>query len=89
MRGKWDPGAQVFTTYGFLKPWHTQYSYPVRIYKYRYRSGAWKSYGYVLAKAGDARPLGNKNLAVHTSAEDWPWHGTALAVHLIRMSRSR
>ncbi len=27
---------------------------------------------------------GNKNLVVHTSAENFPWQGTTLAVHLIR-----
>lgn len=32
------------------------------------------------------RPLnpGNKNLTVHTDREAFPWHGTTLAVHLIR-----
>jgi 4-amino-4-deoxy-L-arabinose transferase-like glycosyltransferase len=32
------------------------------------------------------RPLtpGNKNLVVHTSAEAFPWHGSVLAIHLIR-----
>jgi len=28
---------------------------------------------------------GNKNMVVHTSAENFPWHNTALAVHLIRL----
>lgn len=28
--------------------------------------------------------FGNKNMVVHTSAESFPWHNTALAVHLIR-----
>lgn len=37
--------------YGYLKPRHTAGTYPVRIYKYRYVSGKWKSYGYVKAKA--------------------------------------
>lgn len=36
------------------------------------------------AKIGIPLAYGNKNLIVHTSAEDWPWHNTALAVHLIR-----
>lgn len=40
-----------FTSYGYLKPRHTSGSYPVRIYKYRYVSGKWKSYGYVKARA--------------------------------------
>jgi 4-amino-4-deoxy-L-arabinose transferase-like glycosyltransferase len=32
------------------------------------------------------RPLtpGNKNLVVHTAAEAFPWHGSVLAIHLIR-----
>jgi len=37
--------------YGYLKPRHTAGTFPVRIYKYRYVSGKWKSYGYVKAKA--------------------------------------
>ena len=44
---------RAFTTYGYLKPRHTSGSYPVRIYKYRYVSGVWKSYGYVTAKASN------------------------------------
>ncbi len=28
---------------------------------------------------------GNTNLAVHTSSENWPWRGTALAVRLVRL----
>ncbi len=45
--------SRAFTTYGCLKPWHTAGTYPARIYKYRYVSGAWKSYGYVTAKASN------------------------------------
>lgn len=41
------------TVYGALKPRHTASTYPVRIYKYRYVSGKWRSYGYVKAKASD------------------------------------
>ncbi len=36
------------------------------------------------AKIGIPLAFGNKNLIVHTSAEDFPWRGTTLAVHLIR-----
>ncbi len=36
------------------------------------------------AKIGIPLAFGNKNLIVHTHAEDFPWHNTALAVHLIR-----
>ena len=44
---------RAFTAYGYLKPRHTAGSYPARIYKYRYVSGSWKSYGYVSAKASN------------------------------------
>lgn len=37
------------------------------------------------AKIGIPLLFGNKNMIVHTSAESFPWHGTALAVHLIRL----
>lgn len=37
------------------------------------------------AKIGVPLAYGNKNMVVHTSAEDFPWRGTALAVHLIRL----
>jgi hypothetical protein len=36
------------------------------------------------AKIGIPLAFGNKNLIVHTSAEDLPWSDTTLAVHLIR-----
>ncbi|MEZ5125280.1 MAG: VCBS repeat-containing protein [Thermoleophilia bacterium] len=39
------------SVYGYLKPRHTAGTYPVRIYKYRYVGGIWKSYGFVKAKA--------------------------------------
>lgn len=34
---------------------------------------------------GVVTPDGNINLAVHTSAENFPWRGTALAVRLVRL----
>ncbi|MBI5305121.1 MAG: glycosyltransferase family 39 protein [Chloroflexi bacterium] len=37
------------------------------------------------ARIGIPLDFGNKNLVVHTSAESFPWHNTALAVHLIRL----
>lgn len=37
------------------------------------------------AKIGVPLAFGNKNLVVHTSAEHFPWQGTTLAVHLIRL----
>ena len=36
------------------------------------------------AKIGIPLAFGNKNLIVHSSAEDFPWQDTTLAVHLIR-----
>jgi hypothetical protein len=36
------------------------------------------------ARIGIPLDYGNKNLIVHTSAENFPWRNTALAVHLIR-----
>jgi len=45
--------SKYYTVYGYLKPRHTAGTYPVRIYKYRYVNGAWKSYGYVRAKVSN------------------------------------
>jgi len=45
--------SKYYTVYGYLKPRHTSGTHPVRIYKYRYVSGHWKSYGYVSAKASN------------------------------------
>ncbi len=45
--------ARSFNVRGYLKPHHTAATYPVRIYKYRYVSGVWKSYGFSTAKAID------------------------------------
>ena len=48
--------SRYYTIYGYLKPRHTSGTYPVRIYRYkRTRSGKWKSYGYVKAKARNYR----------------------------------
>jgi hypothetical protein len=45
--------TRSYTVYAYLKPRHTAGTYPVRIYKYRYVSGKWKSYGYVKARASN------------------------------------
>ena len=37
------------------------------------------------AKIGVPLAFGNKNMIVHTGAENFPWQGTTLAVHLIRL----
>jgi len=36
------------------------------------------------AQIGIPLAYGNKNMVVHTTAENFPWHGTVLAVHLVR-----
>lgn len=41
------------TISGYLKPRHTAGTFPVRIYKYRYVSGKWRSYGYARGKASN------------------------------------
>ena len=45
--------TRYYAAYGYLKPRHTSGTYPVWIYKYRYVNGAWRSYGYVKAKASN------------------------------------
>lgn len=37
------------------------------------------------AVVGEPLVVGNKNMLIHTQREDWPWQGTSLAVHLIRL----
>ena len=37
-----------------------------------------------LGNKGTPASLGNKNVFIHTEREAWPWHGTALAMHLLR-----
>ncbi len=34
---------------------------------------------------GNAAALVNRNQIIHTAAEAWPWHGTVLAAHLLRI----
>jgi len=38
-----------------------------------------------MANTGQPLAAGNKNLVIHTQREAFPWQGTALAVHLIRL----
>ena len=45
--------TKYYSVYGYLKPQHKAGTYPVRIYRYRYERGAWKSYSYVNAKAAN------------------------------------
>ncbi len=37
------------------------------------------------AAVGQAEVGDNKNMMVHTQAEDWPWQGVVLSAHLIRL----
>ena len=37
------------------------------------------------AVVGLPQLIGNKNMMIHTDRERWPWQGTTLAVHLIRL----
>jgi len=45
--------SKSYSVYGSLKPRHASGTNPVRIYRYRYVSGHWKSYSYVKAKASN------------------------------------
>jgi len=45
--------TRYYPVYGTLRPRRTAGSYPVRIYRQRYVAGAWKSYGYVTARASN------------------------------------
>jgi hypothetical protein len=45
--------AKTYSVSGYLKPRHTAGTYALRIYKERYVSGTWRSYGYVKAKASN------------------------------------
>jgi 4-amino-4-deoxy-L-arabinose transferase-like glycosyltransferase len=38
-----------------------------------------------LSNIGHPTTPGNKNLVIHTAAEASPWHGTVLAIHIIRL----
>ena len=37
------------------------------------------------AIVGQPLVVGNKNMMIHTDRENWPWRGSVLAVHLIRL----
>jgi len=43
----------AFSARGMLYPRHTAGTSPIRVYRYRYVSGKWKSYGYATAKVSD------------------------------------
>jgi hypothetical protein len=54
--------ARAASVYSVIVPQHSAGTYPVRIYRYRYTAGYWKSYGYVLARAYSI-PGGSKAIA--------------------------
>lgn len=56
---------------GMIYPGHAPGSRPVRIYRYRYVSGTWKSYGYVSATAA-----GTGSGSVYSAAFALPYAGT-------------
>jgi len=80
-----DPGRRT--------DWHQEGSQPPLYYLMAAALTAWVPTGdfsavYVPnphAVVGEPLVVGNKNMMVHTAREDWPWRGTTLAVHLIRL----
>jgi len=52
--GRKSASRRKYYTYaGTLRPKHAAGTYPVRIYRWKYVSGKWKSYGYLKARASD------------------------------------
>ncbi len=44
----------------------------------------WLGNPHTLLGRPTADPVGNKNMVIHTAAEDFPYHGVALAMHIAR-----
>jgi len=67
-----------FRVYGYVAPRHAAGSAVVRIYRFRYVSGAWKSYGYVMAKVSDyyghSRYATSLSLPVRGKWRLWTYH---------------
>ena len=70
--------TRYYTVAGYMKPRHSAGSYPVRIYRWRYEGGAWKSYGYVWAKAYDYSTYTKYARAVRLPYKGW-WRLRAYA----------
>jgi len=73
-------------------PWQQEGSQPPLYYWWMAFATRWidtgdapeRLYRNPFAAVGDASLEANRNIIIHTPAEDFPWHGTTLAVHLIR-----
>ena len=73
-----------------LKPRHSAGGFPVRIYKYRYVAGKWRSYGYVKAKASDYRTYTRCSCKVKLSIKGtWRLRAQAPADSLHKATWSR
>jgi 4-amino-4-deoxy-L-arabinose transferase-like glycosyltransferase len=76
-----------------IAPWHQEGSQPPLYYLLMAALISWVDTGDFSdvqqpnphAIVGLPQVVGNKNMMVHTDREDWPWRGTTLAVHLIRL----
>jgi 4-amino-4-deoxy-L-arabinose transferase-like glycosyltransferase len=74
-------------------PWHQEGSQPPLYYLVAAGATAWidtSDFSQVQrpnphAIAGLPQVIGNKNMMLHSQREAWPWRGTSLAVHLIRL----
>jgi 4-amino-4-deoxy-L-arabinose transferase-like glycosyltransferase len=74
-------------------PWHQEGSQPPLYYLLSAGLTGWINTGDFddvqrpnpHAIVGLPQVVGNKNMMIHTDRESWPWRGTTLAVHLIRL----
>lgn len=86
-------GALPVQDPGNVGPWRQEASQPPLYYYLMGWATAWIDTGDMPqvrwlnphVDNGIITPDGNINLAIHTSAEKWPWRGAALAVRLIRL----
>ena len=82
--------SRSYTATSTVKPRHTEGSFPVRIYKYRYVAGKWRSYGYVKAKASDYRTYTRCSCKVKLSIKGtWRLRAQAPADSLHKATWSR
>jgi hypothetical protein len=62
--------TRYYTVWGYLEPRHASGTYPVRVYKERYVSGAWKSCGYESARVSNYSSFSRYSHAIRL-----PYHG--------------